>query len=40
MIRKEKQAVYDAGLTSWMLWNAANKYTKGALDKTTEVQPP
>ncbi len=32
MIRKEKQAVYDAGLTSWMLWNAANKYTRGALD--------
>lgn len=32
MIRQEKQAVYDAGLTSWMLWDASNEYTKGALD--------
>ncbi len=32
IIRKEKQAVYEAGLTSWMLWNSANKYTQGALD--------
>ncbi len=32
MVRKEKQAVYDSGLTSWLLWNAANKYTRGALD--------
>ncbi len=32
MIRKEKQAVYDAGLDSWMLWDAANTYTRGALD--------
>ncbi len=34
MIRKEKQAVYDAGLTSgWLLWNPRNVYTKNALDK-------
>jgi hypothetical protein len=32
MIRKEKQAVYDAGLNSWLLWDPANKYTIGALD--------
>lgn len=32
MIRREKQAVYDAGLESWMLWDAANTYTIGALD--------
>jgi hypothetical protein len=32
MIRKEKQAVYDSGLTSWLLWDPANKYTKEALD--------
>ena len=33
MIRKEKQAVYDAGLNSWSLWSPSNKYTVGALDK-------
>ena len=33
MIRKEKQAVYDAGLNSWLLWSPSNKYTTGALDK-------
>lgn len=33
MIRKEKQAVYDAGLNSWLLWSPSNKYTVGALDK-------
>lgn len=34
MIRKEKKAVYDAGLTSgWLLWNPRNVYTEGALDK-------
>jgi len=34
MIRKEKQAVYDAGLTSgWLLWNPRNIYTESALDK-------
>ncbi|MBI4692052.1 MAG: hypothetical protein HY773_01245 [Candidatus Terrybacteria bacterium] len=33
MVRKEKQAVYDAGLKSWLLWDPANKYTRDALDK-------
>ncbi|MFH0803615.1 MAG: putative glycoside hydrolase [Candidatus Tagabacteria bacterium] len=33
MIRKEKQAVYDAGLDSWLLWDPSNKYTPSALDK-------
>ncbi len=33
MIRKEKQAVYDAGLDSWLLWDPTNKYTPAALDK-------
>ena len=33
MIRKEKQAVYDAGLNSWLLWSPSNKYTVEALDK-------
>lgn len=32
MIRAQMQAVYDAGLTSWMLWNAANRYTREALE--------
>ena len=30
MIRKQMQAVYDSGLTSWMVWDASNKYTRGA----------
>ena len=33
MIRKEKQAVYDSGLSSWLLWDPSNKYTPGALDQ-------
>lgn len=32
MVRAQIQATYDAGLTSWMLWNAANRYTKAALE--------
>jgi hypothetical protein len=31
MIRAQIQATYDAGLKSWMLWDAANTYTKEAL---------
>jgi hypothetical protein len=31
MVRKQIQATYDAGLTSWMLWDPANTYTKEAL---------
>ena len=32
MVRAQIQAVYDAGLTSWMLWDAGNTYTSAALD--------
>lgn len=42
MVRKQIDAVYDSGLTSWMLWAASNKYTKGALidnvDKVVEIE--
>lgn len=31
MVKKQIQATYDAGLTSWMLWDPANTYTKEAL---------
>ena len=31
MVRKQIQATYDAGLDSWMLWDAANTYTPGAV---------
>ncbi len=34
MVRAQKRAVYDAGLTSWMLWDPSNIYTEEALDKT------
>ncbi len=30
-VRAQIQAVYDAGLNSWMLWDPANRYTKEAL---------
>jgi len=30
-VRAQIQATYDSGLTSWMVWSAANKYTKEAL---------
>ena len=30
-VRAQITAVYDAGLTSWMLWAPTNRYTKGAL---------
>lgn len=32
MVRAQIKATYDVGLTSWMLWNAGNIYTKSALD--------
>jgi len=32
MVRVQKQAVYDSGLDSWMLWDPANIYTREALD--------
>ena len=30
-VRAQIQAVYDAGLTEWVLWNASSRYTPGAL---------
>ncbi len=30
-IREQIEAVYDAGLNEWILWNAGNKYNKDAL---------
>ncbi len=30
-VRAQIQAVYDAGYTEWILWNASNRYTKDAL---------
>ncbi len=32
MVRLEKQAVYDAGLSSWLSWDPANEYSRGAYD--------
>lgn len=29
-VRAQIQATYDAGLTSWMIWDPSNKYTRGA----------
>lgn len=34
MVRAQIQATYDVGLTSWMLWSAANTYTVSALEMT------
>lgn len=31
LVRAQMQAVYDAGLTSWYLWDAGNTYTRAAL---------
>ncbi len=30
MVRAQIKATYDSGLTSWMMWDAANTYTAGA----------
>ena len=30
MVRAQIQATYDVGLTSWMIWNASNRYTLAA----------
>lgn len=35
MVRAEIQATYDAGLTSWALWDAGNTYTRSALERAT-----
>lgn len=32
MVRKQIKATYDAGLTSWMLWDPGNTYTRAALE--------
>lgn len=32
-VRKQIEATYDAGLTSWMLWSPSNVYTREALEK-------
>ena len=32
-VRAQIQATYDAGLTSWMLWDPGNKYTTEAINK-------
>ncbi len=32
MVREQIRATYDTGLTSWMMWNASNRYTASALD--------
>lgn len=32
MVRKQIEATYDAGLTSWMLWDPRNEYTPSALE--------
>ena len=36
MVRAQIQATYDAGLDSWMLWNAANRYSAAALESVSE----
>lgn len=33
-IRAQIKASYDAGVREWILWNAANKYTRGGLNKS------
>lgn len=34
MVRKEKQAIYDSGLTAgWLLWNPRNVYIESVLDR-------
>jgi hypothetical protein len=35
-VRAQIQAAYDLGLDSWMLWAPSNRYTKEALEKSTE----
>ena len=33
-VRAQKKAVYDSGLTSWMVWDPKNLYTASAYDST------
>lgn len=37
MVRKQIQATYDVGLTSWMLWDPGNTYTREALLSQSEL---
>ena len=37
MVRAQIQAVYDAGLDSWMLWSSSNQYTRAALQPDIEL---
>lgn len=37
MVRTQIQATYDAGLTSWLLWNAGSVYNKDTLLPKSEV---
>lgn len=32
-VRAQKEAVYAVGLTSWMMWDPGNRYTRSAFDK-------
>lgn len=34
-VRAQIQATYDAGLTSWMIWDPSNRYTPSAYEKVT-----
>jgi hypothetical protein len=38
MVRAQMTATYDVGLDSWMLWDAANKYTPEALLSDADAQ--
>lgn len=37
MVRTQIQATYDVGLTSWMLWDPSNTYTREALMSQSEL---
>ena len=39
MVKAQMQATYDAGLTSWALWDAGNTYTRAALNPELGVVP-
>jgi hypothetical protein len=38
-VRAQIRAVYDAGLTEWVLWNPGSNYTEGALAKADGREP-
>jgi hypothetical protein len=39
-IRAEKQAVYDSGLSEWVMWNPGSNFTLAALDRKGASPPP